>query len=144
MYNEKVKHILLTGFFKQPAKRYLVEVVVNDENEVNADAIGQALASAGLRGKVETAPKVGYNGHANYMTWLTSLWIDNDAAVCNKFQALAEVKNTYEVSQAIKEHIEREVDAIFKDATGLIYDMVSASIREVNFYELAERFVEQL
>jgi hypothetical protein len=143
MNSNEVKHHILVNHFKQPVKRYVVEVVVNDENEVNADMLGQALASAGLRGKVETAPEVGYNGHANYMTWLTSLWIDNDAALYNEFQAVAEVKNTYDLSKTIKEHIECEVDSIFSDSTGLIYDMVSASVREVDFYEIAKRFIEE-
>ena len=78
--NEVFKNILMEQFFevKQPAtmKRYVVEVV-----EVDGYEVSQALEKAGMRGKVSTAPEVGYNGWSNYETWLLYTWLTNDAGV---------------------------------------------------------------
>lgn len=145
--NEVFKNILLEGFFKvkQPAtiKKYVVEVEVNEDATVNADIIGQALADAGMRGKVSTAPETGYNGWTNYETWLCNLWLTNEEKDYKRFRRLAHRLDTYELAQRIRGHMEQQADKfIGKRSAGFFADIVNSALREVDYYRIAESFKE--
>ena len=91
--------------------------------------------------------KLDYNGWTNYETWNYKLWLDNDEKSYNSIQSL--------VNSVIE--TEREKDQVFKMSELLkmecldkgpnlkpsfYSDVLSASLKEVNFYEIAEAYIE--
>ena len=89
-----------------------------------------------------------YNGWTNYETWNANLWIDSDwrlsehialitADLFSSFEDVAEI--TYKVSEFIKDQFNDNVPEL---GASFYSDMISASLREVNFYEIASHFVD--
>ena len=86
------------------------------------------------------------NGWTNYETWNYNLWLDNDEK--SYFKILSLAKSVIET--------EREKDQVFKMSellkmeclnnepnleASFYSDVLSASIMEVNFYEIAEHII---
>lgn len=89
-----------------------------------------------------------YNGWTNYETWNANLWIDSDcqlsehialvtADLFGSYEDIAEI--TYKVSEFIKDQFNDNAPEL---GASFYSDMISASLREVNFYEIASHFVE--
>tara|TARA_Y100000310_G_scaffold243340_1_gene247816 strand:- start:43 stop:405 length:363 start_codon:yes stop_codon:yes gene_type:complete len=94
-----------------------------------------------------------YNGWHNYETWNFKLWLDNDEMTHNcindyasqlltkagRIPAVDRDADIYDLSQYLSELAENWA----KDANlqpSFISDMVNSSIKEVNFYEIAEQW----
>ena len=96
-----------------------------------------------------------YQGWKNYETWLVKLWIDNDQASAEDWQARA--KGEYEDAEADKvfTKLERaklnladDLKAEFEDNApelqGCYADLLNAALSEVDWYEIAENVLAEI
>ena len=77
-----------------------------------------------------------YNGWSTYETWLVNLWLTNDAADEDLTASVREADTTYDAKQILRDYIEEMLDASGLPENGLIHDLVSAALSEVNYYEI--------
>tara|TARA_R110000744_G_scaffold45294_3_gene100649 strand:+ start:426 stop:713 length:288 start_codon:yes stop_codon:yes gene_type:complete len=92
-----------------------------------------------------------YNGWTNWETWNFKLWLDNDEITHKIANKIAETSSdVYEASEkleawaevmawSVNKHIENDSTIL-----GFITDVINSSIKEVNFYEIAEHLQEEL
>jgi hypothetical protein len=89
-----------------------------------------------------------YNGWTNYETWNFNLWITNEESDYNHALELAEdSKDRYELSKKLESWAEDMADDVLRSyeyAHGFIKDMVNSSVKEVNFYEVAEHLWDEI
>jgi hypothetical protein len=88
-----------------------------------------------------------YNGWKNYETWIVALWINNDQGLQETVHDMARdcVDNehaNYDLSHAIKDMIE-EMNPL-NDTADLFTDLLNAALSEVDWYELAESFFNDI
>ena len=92
-----------------------------------------------------------YNGWTNYETWNCKLWLDNDQTpnemISEHIAFLRENDNKksdiiYKTSQFIKDQLVEPYQPTLKPS--MYSDMLSASLREINYYEIAEAFYNDL
>jgi len=101
-----------------------------------------------------TADEQGYNGWKNYETWATALWIDNDQGTYEEARRIvrAEIDRDEEgvalwrVVDALKEWAEELfIDPVTEDGpAGLHVDLLRAAWGEVDWYEIARNWIEEL
>jgi len=83
-----------------------------------------------------------YNGWTNYETWNYKLWLDNNQPTYDAVRTLAKKHNdAYELSI--------ELSKVAHDNAPLLEasfysDVLNASIREINFFEIAESYLEEI
>tara|TARA_X000001382_G_scaffold27478_1_gene17629 strand:+ start:651 stop:929 length:279 start_codon:yes stop_codon:yes gene_type:complete len=83
-----------------------------------------------------------YNGWTNYETWNYKLWLDNNQPTYDAVRTLAKKHNdAYDLSI--------ELSKVAHDNAPLLEasfysDVLNASIREVNFFEIAESYLEEI
>ena len=89
-----------------------------------------------------------YNGWTNYETWNFNLWItNNEGDYRHALQLTEDSINKYELSKDLEEWAEDMADDVLRSyeyAHGFIKDMVNTSIKEVNFYEVAEHLWDEV
>jgi hypothetical protein len=97
-----------------------------------------------------------YNGWKNYETWNLKLWLDNDQDTYHYWQHAAREALTVDAqpkgsfslaaSAQLADQIEAEItkDAPHLTGFGFYSDILSASIREVAYREIAESMLEDL
>ena len=105
-----------------------------------------------------------YNGWSNYETWNFKLWLDNDQDLHNyiigeikKIKAFPNKDNkAYEVSNFLRSYIEdnmpnlnvstrsQSVHGSMSDKNGFYNDILNAALRDINTYEIAESYLEDL
>lgn len=89
----------------------------------------------------------GYNGWANYETWLVALHIDNDAGTYERRRGMAEEARTGEriaacaLADALKGWVTDELVPQLENGLGA--DLLGAALSEVDWYEIAENFLEE-
>ena len=88
-----------------------------------------------------------YNGWTNYETWCLNIWIDNDQYLAErKAELVREVtlhyddKQVYELSLLLESMVEELKDNALE--VGLLSDLLGGAIGNINFYELAEHYIE--
>ena len=105
-----------------------------------------------------------YNGWTNYETWNFKLWLDNDQDLHNyiigeikKIRAFPDKNNKVnEVSNFLRSYIEdnvpnlsvstrsQSVHGSMSDKNGFYNDILNAALRDINTYEIAEYYLEDL
>lgn len=104
-----------------------------------------------------------YNGWTNYETWVVNLWMDNDEGSYDYWRTIA--KHIYDTQAKEQKHFSKMEDAVviladkLKDEhdgakydmlehmqlqSSLWADMISASLCEVNWREIAEHLMENV
>lgn len=90
-----------------------------------------------------------YNGYTNYATWLVALHINNDQSMQNHVFDIWEMGSQndcdwglYDYGQDLKEWMDELTDAVDEAIPNsyLIVDLISSTLAEVNWRELAEHF----
>ena len=94
--------------------------------------------------------KLEYNGWYNYETWNLKLWLDNDQGTYNmvqdKAKALIKKYNGYieaatYLADWLKEHTLKNTPEL---KASFYSDVLNASIREVNFHEIAKHVCDDI
>ena len=86
--------------------------------------------------------KLEYNGWYNYETWNFKLWLDNDpetVAYINGLFIDCE-RDAYKLSKELEQYAYNGMPLL----KGFYGDLLGASMREINFYEVAESYLEEL
>jgi hypothetical protein len=80
-------------------------------------------------------------GYKNHATYLVSLWLGNDQHLYNHFQEVAKETTTSELGDKIMDY----VDLLQHNAelNGVLGDLLSSIIHDVDFYEVAEQFKDE-
>lgn len=94
-----------------------------------------------------------YNGWTNYATWLTHLWIDNDAQLYTSLRGMME---TYiddartrdaalrQCAELLEDWFTNEAGMLTDERPGLFTDILNAHSQEVNWDEIADNMMEDL
>ena len=103
-----------------------------------------------------------YNGWTNYETWVTALWLDNEQATQDYWREVARMcradgraaleanKTISTVDQAARlflvERLQEEVAETtpLTDKSSLYADLLGAALERVNWYEIADHWLENL
>lgn len=101
-----------------------------------------------MSNKYKRDQAVQYNGWSNFETWNFNLWItNNEGDYRHALQLTEDSINKYELSKDLEEWAEDMADDVLRSyeyAHGFIKDMVNTSIKEVNFYEVAEHLWDEV
>lgn len=94
-----------------------------------------------------TNDEKGYSGWKNYETWNVALWINNDQGTQEMvLDAAREFKDSehanYDLSHWLRDLIEE--DNPLNDTATLYTDLLNAALSEVDWYELAESFFNDI
>jgi hypothetical protein len=101
-----------------------------------------------------------YNGWTNYETWCVNLWMSNDQGSDEHFR---------EMAQEVYDHSKSDIDKVFSQeenatltfrdqlkeefeeqqsqlvgVTGVFSDLLGAALSEVNWYEIAKHYIEDV
>jgi|SRR5665213_3375087 len=100
-----------------------------------------------------------YNGWTNYETWNVALWIDNEPGTYETRREMAvqawedaETRRGYEsqtrqdsakylLSERLREWVEEMAPNL---GASMFSDLLSAALSEVNWYEIAENWLEEV
>ena len=86
-----------------------------------------------------------YNGWTNWETWNFKLWIDNEES---SYSAVLEIAERYEgepydFSIELEALADEMLEGVEVQA-GFFADVCNSSIKEINFYEIAEAYLRDL
>ena len=84
-----------------------------------------------------------YNGWTNWYTWNFKLWIDNEESSHSAVMELAQGKDAYELSFELKQWTDDMLKAVKLEA-GFLADVCNSAIKEINFFEIAETYIEEI
>jgi hypothetical protein len=88
-----------------------------------------------------------YNSWSNYETWNCALWLDNDGGSYSHWSARAQ--KLYDDNDGIEDdatydlaiELENEIVDNAPEVSGMYSDLLSAALREIDFYEIAEHYI---
>ena len=89
-----------------------------------------------------------YNGWSNYETWNANLWIDNDWHLSERIALITcDYFSSFEDLDQITNLVANDIKELFLDfmpelEPSFYSDVMAASLREVNFHEIARHYVE--
>ena len=87
-----------------------------------------------------------YNGWTNYETWLVNIWFDQSLSEwAGEFEITS--NDELETKSALKTHLEDCFESYFEDCeklpeSGFLADIINASLREIDWYDIAEHYLE--
>lgn len=82
-----------------------------------------------------------YNGWTNYETWLMALWIDTDEY---QYATVREIAGECSEAHDLATRIQELMEADQPELTGLWADMLNSALSQVNWYEIAEHYDEDM
>jgi hypothetical protein len=84
----------------------------------------------------------GYNGWSNYETWNFKLWLDNDEPSYKRTQELVKAcgKDEFELASNLSDLAHNEAPELH---ASFYSDVMLASVREVNYLEVARSLLEE-
>jgi hypothetical protein len=87
-----------------------------------------------------------HNGYANYETFAVAMWIDNDELFCTEITQMAEDAieegiESYHFAGQVKAYVENEILGESYPDSGLLADLFNAAWSEIDWYELAEYYL---
>jgi len=90
-----------------------------------------------------------YNGWTNWETWNFKLWIDNSE---DSYKAIIFLAEEVEGRANAKNDLAKELESLANDLceesitfeTGFFADVCNSAIKLINFYEIAESYLEEL
>ena len=96
---------------------------------------------------VKTMQKLDYYGWTNYETWNYKLWLDNEYKTNKRINSLAKsvIQTEQEEDQVFKMSELLKMECMNNEPNlkpSFYSDVLSASLKEVNFYEIAEAYIE--
>jgi hypothetical protein len=89
-----------------------------------------------------------YNGWTNYETWNANLWIDNDWQLSEMCAMIAaDLFGSYEDHDTMTHILAERIKEAFEDnqpelPASFYSDVLNASMREVNWFEIAAHYIE--
>jgi len=91
--------------------------------------------------------KLEYNGWTNYETWNYKLWLDNEYKTNKRINSLAKsvIQTEQEEDQVFKMSELLKMECMNNEPNlkpSFYSDVLSASLKEVNFHEIAEAYIE--
>ena len=86
-----------------------------------------------------------YNGWSNYDTWCFKLWLDNEQKtqemVLNVVKYASKMDKSYNAIHYIQKFLEQNaIENAPKLENGFYSDVLNASIRSVNYYQIADAY----
>ena len=82
-----------------------------------------------------------YSGWTNYETWNVALWMNNDQGEQEYWiERAEELRDVSDLANEMQSQYEENTPTV----TGCYADLLNASIRSVNWYEIAEHFIADL
>ncbi len=98
-----------------------------------------------------------YNGWNNYETWNVALWIDNEQGSYSERCDLAQIAwDDTDISESLEDRTSAAVSSLAKYlellveemrpdlGASMFSDLLSAALSEVDWYEIAENFLEDV
>ena len=98
----------------------------------------------------------GYNGWQNYETWVVNLWLSNDQGTYEHWRGLAreawhdaeatDIFTRAEVARNdLAKHLKNEIEEYNPCPEAALYsDLLNAALSEINWYEVADAFLEAI
>ena len=83
-----------------------------------------------------------YNGWSNYETWNFKLWLDNDEFSYKRTQELVKASNK-DAGELASNLRDLAMDEAPEIQASFYSDVMMASVREVNYYEVAQSLLEE-
>ena len=80
------------------------------------------------------------NGWTNHATWLVNLWLGEYDYDPSELIGLSRYDAVQELKHTVDNILENESSAV----TGLAADLINSALADVNWYELADHYIEDL
>lgn len=85
-----------------------------------------------------------YNGYSNYETYLYYLWLSNESDPMDIYPLSIEraiINNNPKIlANRLSEDLDEEIESL--NLKGFISDLLSGSVEEINFLEIAENIIK--
>lgn len=96
-----------------------------------------------------------HEGWTNYETWAVALWLDNEEgsyqqirddarAIYTEVHAADLLTKTEAASVALADTIKQYHEDLAPELQGVFSDLLSAALSEVNWYEIAKHYIEEI
>lgn len=79
-----------------------------------------------------------YNGWTNHATWLVNAWTDGDDEIVRISSDIG--ASMYDRAQALKEYVQETYLEDTDTKAGLVADLLSSALSDVNWRELVEHY----